>query len=233
MKERIKNQTDKVRNFLTPGWVIPGLLIVFGLVLFGMSISGQSAYESVRAELLSEQQRLESELAELMLVKEPEVKQVEAKVYSASTIGNRVAKLQNDYRQAILNQAKEPKIHDDIQAELKTYFPDVVDGHMPWLMGGSDKPYEWVFTTNHEVASTEIPTLFLAYENKDDPLTLIAYVKANFNGATDVFTSRDVVMTTYGVNYFTGNDTGPGGNQNLHGKPTPAGPQESMPEGGN
>lgn len=219
MKERLTS----LSRFFKWSWIVPAILVAIGLGLFGLSIGATTVYEATRLDLLNQQNQLQKELAELMVVKEPDVKQVQAKVYSASVAGNRVATLQNMYPRAIAGMTQNPKTHEDLQAELRTYFDGVTDAHMPWLLVGADKPYTWVFTTNHEVGSETIPTLFLCYADANDPLSLVAYVQADYNGTKELFTSRTVVITTHGMDYFSdapSNDTTPD-NQNLHGKPTP------------
>lgn len=198
---------SKFKNIMSKAsvpWIIAILCIGLGLYLFGYTVSGQKIFDAELMTLNQEKLKLEQELEGLMLTSTPDIEYVSAKLYSAANVGNYVARLQTEYRLAQQTWTSKPERHDEIQAELRRLFPDIKDSHMPWVRDGdTSKPYTWIFTTNHEVADSVIPVLFMCYPHSADTDNLLMWVEAVYDAEEGIFTNLSTSrFTARGMNYF-------------------------------
>lgn len=173
-----------------------GLLIIvvlaLGVILRGVALyRGSEAFKRDAMEKRRQYGVLEQEYQGIDQTPEKvNVEALKTQKYSAAKVGLRVSDLQTSYKTAGTDPVK--------NKEIKEALDGFMDGdNLPWITGM--KEYTWTFRTLHESESSQIPCLFLAYQDVKRPETLVGIVRATFDGDQNRFVSKVVQMTDYGA----------------------------------
>lgn len=189
--------------------VIPFVIIVCCLIPLIIYFVNSSSFEEKYAANQNTIESLKAELASLdrnATSDEAVYTSVEDQLYSASSIGTIVAQLQNKYRKFSSDSAS---YVEDVTANadaIRPYFKEGMDAQAVWF--STNQEYVWKFTTTYSINQSQIPCLFLCYKEEDDPNTLLAYVKATYDGNENKFITFEKNITAKGEKYLS-NDVTP------------------------
>lgn len=192
------------KNFVTR--ILPIIIVIAGLipiiVYFANSSSFDTSYHDNEQKIAELEKQLE-DLSDVATNDEVISQTMESGLNSASSLGTKVASLQNDYRKFIKDTSDEERdkgLKETADA-LRECFTEGLDAQAIWF--ATDKEYTWQFKTTYSVAASNIDCLFLCYAKTDDPLTLLMCVKAKYDANKNKFVSFEKQVTSVGNEYLS------------------------------